>query len=592
MVQVLGDLASYPPVVQPEDGVTYAAKIDKAEARLDFTLSAEEIERQVRAFNPMPGAFFELNGERLRVHGVEIVTRPPPRSPAQAGAHLQTAQLKATLGQTSLPPRHQPNHRPIKPTASGDGPLPSQGTGSPPPATTLDDRLTIACADGAIRPRDHPARGPPCDADRRLSARLPCCRGHPHRMTRFALTLEFDGGPVSWGCSGRRMVPPSSSMSRKRRNAITGEQVTLHAAGRTDAGRARAGDARAHRHRQGHRPVPADGGAECQAAAEPIAVLACEIVPDDWHARFSCTGRSYIYRITNRRAPLTLERGKAWQVSAPLDAGAMHAAAQHLVGHHDFTTFRSVHCQAASPVKTLDRLDVIRDGDELDIHAAATLVPAPSGALDGRLSGAGRTRQMVRRRSEGRAGRKRSGGAGVQCTARWSIFCTGQLCRRLIDGLLSRGRRRLCAALAIACIAGSDIGLPLSVDGVVQLLDLRVFRFSLAREFDRIFIQLHLAFIAGATRLVIWPDWSAFCASCSLDICACAALAASRAACSSGVLGFCVTAEGSIDPLSGVSPAGASVAGALPAARSTERQRHQQPSTRRSMRRAQNGWSW
>jgi tRNA pseudouridine38-40 synthase len=94
-------------------------------------------------------------------------------------------------------------------------------------------------------------------------------------------------------------------------------------------------------------------------------------VREDWHARFSCIGRSYLYRIVNRRAPLTLERGKAWLVHAPLDAEAMHRAAQALVGRHDFTTFRSVHCQAASPVKTLDRLEVQRDGEHILVEAEA-----------------------------------------------------------------------------------------------------------------------------------------------------------------------------------------------------------------------------
>src|SRR5690606_24998951 len=103
----------------------------------------------------------------------------------------------------------------------------------------------------------------------------------------------------------------------------------------------------------------------------PVAILACETVPDDWHARFSCVARHYVYRIVNRRASLTFDRGLKWRVPAELDAGAMHDAAQLLVGLHDFTTFRSVHCQSASPVKTLDRLDVERQGDEIHIHASA-----------------------------------------------------------------------------------------------------------------------------------------------------------------------------------------------------------------------------
>jgi tRNA pseudouridine38-40 synthase len=189
-------------------------------------------------------------------------------------------------------------------------------------------------------------------------------------MTRFALTLEFDGGPFM-GLQRQAHGPSVQQHVEEAAAAITGEIVILHAAGRTDAG-VHALAMRAHLDiEKAIDPFRLMEALNAKLRPQPIAVLACDIVPDDWHARFSCTGRSYIYRITNRRAPLTLERGKAWQVSAPLDADAMHAAAQHLVGHHDFTTFRSVHCQAASPVKTLDRLDVVRDGEEIDIHAAA-----------------------------------------------------------------------------------------------------------------------------------------------------------------------------------------------------------------------------
>jgi tRNA pseudouridine38-40 synthase len=104
---------------------------------------------------------------------------------------------------------------------------------------------------------------------------------------------------------------------------------------------------------------------------EPIAILACEAVADDWHARFSCTGRTYEYRILNRRAPLTFEQGLLWRVPQRLDSDAMHAAAQQLIGRHDFTTFRSAQCQADSPLRTLDRLDVVRTGERITVHAEA-----------------------------------------------------------------------------------------------------------------------------------------------------------------------------------------------------------------------------
>lgn len=153
--------------------------------------------------------------------------------------------------------------------------------------------------------------------------------------------------------------------------AVTGETVVLHAAGRTDAGvhgRAMAA------HIEIAKPITPYRLKEALNARlrpAPVAILACEPVPGDWHARFSCIGRRYIYRIVNRRAPLTLDAGLAWQVATPLDDVAMHAAAQRLVGFHDFTTFRSAHCQAGSPVKTLDRLDVRRDGELIEIEAAA-----------------------------------------------------------------------------------------------------------------------------------------------------------------------------------------------------------------------------
>jgi tRNA pseudouridine38-40 synthase len=103
----------------------------------------------------------------------------------------------------------------------------------------------------------------------------------------------------------------------------------------------------------------------------PIAVLSAQEVAPDWHARFTCTGRRYLYRIANRRAPLALDRGRAWRIPRPLDLAAMREAAAHLVGRHDFTTFRSVHCQSESPVKSLDRLEVMQSGEEIHVHAAA-----------------------------------------------------------------------------------------------------------------------------------------------------------------------------------------------------------------------------
>lgn len=137
----------------------------------------------------------------------------------------------------------------------------------------------------------------------------------------------------------------------------------MHAAGRTDAG-VHALAMRAHLDiAKDITPFRLMEALNARMRPHPVAVTGCVIKPDDWHARFSCTGRTYQYRIANRRAPLTLEANRAWLVHHAVDAAAMHRAAQALVGLHDFTTFRSVHCQSASPVKTLDRLDVRRVAD-------------------------------------------------------------------------------------------------------------------------------------------------------------------------------------------------------------------------------------
>ncbi|PCG08813.1 tRNA pseudouridine(38-40) synthase TruA [Sphingomonas ginsenosidimutans] len=189
-------------------------------------------------------------------------------------------------------------------------------------------------------------------------------------MTRFALTVEYDGRPfMGWQ---RQAHGPSVQQAIEDAAAtITGETVTCHAAGRTDAG-VHALGMRAHVEiAKPIEPFRLMEALNARLRPAPVAVLACETVPDDWHARFSCLGRAYEYRIANRRAPLTVEKGLAWQVPQPLDAGAMHEAAQLLVGRHDFTTFRSAHCQSASPVKTLSRLDVARDGDRVTVRAAA-----------------------------------------------------------------------------------------------------------------------------------------------------------------------------------------------------------------------------
>ena len=189
-------------------------------------------------------------------------------------------------------------------------------------------------------------------------------------MTRFRLTVEFDGRPFM-GWQRQAHGPSVQQAIEEAVAAVTGEPGILHAAGRTDAGvHAIAMTA----HVDIAKPIAPFRLMEALNAhlrPNPVAILGCEVVPDDWHARFSCIGREYIYRIVNRRAPLTLDLGHAWRIARTLDADAMHQAAQILVGRHDFTTFRSVQCQAESPLKSLDRLDVRREGETVLVEAAA-----------------------------------------------------------------------------------------------------------------------------------------------------------------------------------------------------------------------------
>lgn len=189
-------------------------------------------------------------------------------------------------------------------------------------------------------------------------------------MTRFRLTLEYDGRPFM-GWQRQPHGPSVQQALEDAAHAATGETVVVHAAGRTDAGVHATAMAA---HVDIAKPFTPDRLASALNALVrplPVVVLAAEVVADDWHARFTCLGRRYRYRIVNRQAPLMLEAGLAWHIAAPLDAPAMHAAAHLLVGRHDFTTFRSAHCQSESPVKSLDRLDITRDGEAVTIVAEA-----------------------------------------------------------------------------------------------------------------------------------------------------------------------------------------------------------------------------
>ncbi|MDJ0943797.1 MAG: tRNA pseudouridine(38-40) synthase TruA [Kiloniellales bacterium] len=189
-------------------------------------------------------------------------------------------------------------------------------------------------------------------------------------MTRFRLTLEYDGGAfVGWQ---RQDNGPSVQQALEEAvTAFCGETATVHGAGRTDAGVHALGQVA---HLDLEKPTTAEtlrDALNAHLKPAPVAVLAAEIAAADFHARFSATERRYLYRIVNRRPPLALERGRAWWVPRPLDAAAMHAAAQVLVGKHDFSSFRASECQAKSPVKTLTAIEVSRLAEDIEIRARA-----------------------------------------------------------------------------------------------------------------------------------------------------------------------------------------------------------------------------
>ena len=189
-------------------------------------------------------------------------------------------------------------------------------------------------------------------------------------MPRYKLTIEYDGGPfVGWqrqenGRSVQQAIEEAVA-------AFSGETVVVKGAGRTDSGVHALGQvAHIDLVREFDDDTVRDA-INAKLKPEPVAILVAERAADDFDARFSAVKRHYLYRILNRRAQPAVDAGRVWWVTSPLDAEAMHMAAQALVGNHDFTTFRSSECQAKSPVKTLDRLDVSRAGDEVTVSASA-----------------------------------------------------------------------------------------------------------------------------------------------------------------------------------------------------------------------------
>ncbi|EME71655.1 pseudouridylate synthase [Paramagnetospirillum caucaseum] len=189
-------------------------------------------------------------------------------------------------------------------------------------------------------------------------------------MPRYRLLVEYDGTPFN-GWQRQDKGLSVQGVLEKAVEKLCGTPCTINAAGRTDAGVHATGQV-------AHVDLPRDYPADTVRDAlnyhmkpKPVAVVAAEKVGDDFHARFSAIGRAYLYRIVNRRAPLALEQDRAWWVPVALDADSMAEGARRLLGHHDFTTFRASECQAKSPMKTLDVLDVTRVGEEIRIVAEA-----------------------------------------------------------------------------------------------------------------------------------------------------------------------------------------------------------------------------
>ena len=192
-------------------------------------------------------------------------------------------------------------------------------------------------------------------------------------IIRWKITIEYDGTAFS-GWQRQENVP---SVQQSIEEAITGfcqQHITIHAAGRTDAGVHAYGQVAHFDLDYGDRELSGyDLAKAINAHLRPhkISIIEAEPIAEDFHARFAAKNKLYIYRVSNRPAPPSLHRGLVWHVKRPLNAGAMHEAAQVLIGHHDFTTFRDSQCQARSPMRTLDRIDITRDGDDITLETEA-----------------------------------------------------------------------------------------------------------------------------------------------------------------------------------------------------------------------------
>ncbi|MGM4907571.1 tRNA pseudouridine(38-40) synthase TruA [Tardiphaga sp. 866_E4_N2_1] len=190
-------------------------------------------------------------------------------------------------------------------------------------------------------------------------------------MPRYKMIIEYDGAPFSgWQVQANATLTVQGALERAA-EAICGEPIRVHGAGRTDAGVHALGQV-------AHCDVPKvlvpgrfRDGMNAHLRPHPVGVLSADIVPDDFEARFSAIKRHYVYRITYRRANLAVDAGRVWRVPRPLDVAAMSEAAKRLLGRHDFTTFRDTECQAKSPIRTLDQLDVVQNGEAITITTSA-----------------------------------------------------------------------------------------------------------------------------------------------------------------------------------------------------------------------------
>jgi len=189
-------------------------------------------------------------------------------------------------------------------------------------------------------------------------------------MPRYRITIEYDGTPFL-GWQRQAQGPSVQAALEEALERFTGEVPAVRGAGRTDSGVHALAQVAHFDLAKAWDPFRLREAFNFHLRPAPVAVLACEMADSDFDARFSATGRHYSYRILSRRAPPVLDRNRVWWLPLALDAGAMHEAAQSLVGRHDFTTFRAAQCQAKSPLKTLDRLDVSRRGEEIVIEASA-----------------------------------------------------------------------------------------------------------------------------------------------------------------------------------------------------------------------------